>query len=151
VVVSGILAKSTNLCKLQVRVCLADFEWEQDQILANSKLLVSPFERLRNVRQVKLGGVFEGKPHNNSMYSVARSGPGNTHIIQANPCSYAICSVPSLPTENPLLLAGLPEFDGYAVNWKRWISSTASKPVRTPIYELHVRHVLTTYTNILDD
>jgi hypothetical protein len=126
VVVSGILAKSKNLCKLQVRVCLADFQWEQDQILANARLLVSPFERLRNVRQASLGGVFEGKPDNNSMYSVAR---GGVNIVDAQPGSYAICSVPSIPINNLVLAPGIPPLNTYAAHWRRWISATGSTPM----------------------
>jgi hypothetical protein len=126
VVVSGILAKSKNLCKLQVRVCLADFQWEQDQILANARLLVSPFERLRNVRQASLGGVFEGKPDNNSMYSVGR---GGVNIVDAQPGSYAICSVPSIPINNLVLAPGIPPLNTYAANWRRWISATGSTPM----------------------
>jgi hypothetical protein len=78
------------------------------------------------VRQASLGGVFEGKPDNNSMYSVAR---GGVNIVDAQPGSYAICSVPSIPTNSLVLAPGIPPLNTYAANWRRWISATGSTPM----------------------
>jgi len=39
------------------------------------------------------------------------------------------CSVPSLPTNDPILAAGIPAFDAYASEWKRKISSESSTAV----------------------
>jgi hypothetical protein len=122
VVVSGVLAKSRNLCKLQVRLCLADFDWTHEQILANTKLIVGPFERLRNVRQPQILGICMGKPNYNSMLTVQR--PARSTGSQA-----PICSVPSLPTHTPLLIPGMPDFDAYSADWSRWISSNSNSPV----------------------
>jgi hypothetical protein len=119
VVVSGVLAKSRNLCKLQVRLCLADFEWTHEQTLANTKLIVGPFEHLRNVRQPQIVGIFMGKPNHNAMLTVQR--PHWTVGSRA-----AICSVPPLPTHTPLLIPGMPDFDTYTSSWTRWVSSSSS-------------------------
>jgi hypothetical protein len=127
VVVSGILAKSKKLCKLQVRLGLDDFQWDEYQILTNSKLLFSPFERLRNVRQPSIGGVFDGRPNNNSVYCVI---PGTSQIYSAPTGHYEnCCSVPSLPTNKPMLAANMPAFDAYAAEWKRQISSDSSTAI----------------------
>ena len=150
VVVSGILAKAKKLYKLQVRLCLADFVWEEEQILSNAKLLLSPFERLRNVRQPSLGGVFNGKPNNNSMYRVetvtARSpiSIGHGCIQSSLPSYYELCSVPSLPTDNPVLFPGMPAFDAYSDDWRRQISSEGSANV-TP--EPLIRKMFTEFRN----
>ncbi|CAO2657763.1 Nn.00g038890.m01.CDS01 [Neocucurbitaria sp. VM-36] len=126
VVVSGILAKSRNLCKLQVRLCLADFKWPEEQILANTKLIVSPFERLRNVRQPQLTGVFFGRPCHNSMLTVQRPKRSAECELFTPP---PICSVPPLPTYRPVLYPGLEAFDTYTVGWARCISSSNSATV----------------------
>ncbi|RMZ72242.1 hypothetical protein GMOD_00007254 [Pyrenophora seminiperda CCB06] len=126
VVVSGILAKAQRLCKLQVRLCLSEFAWTQQKILGNAKLLFEPFERLRNVRQASLGGVFNGKPESNSMLLVSPHAP----YIRGPPSSLLeTCSVPSLPTDNPILVAGMPSFDAYAFEWRRKISSESCAAV----------------------
>jgi hypothetical protein len=121
-VVSGVLAKSRNLCKLQVRLCLADFDWTHEQILANTKLIVGPFESLRNVRQPQIIGIFMGKPNHNAMLTVQR--PASRLGNQA-----PICSVPSLPTHTSLLVPGMPEFDTYTNAWTHRISSSSSSPM----------------------
>jgi hypothetical protein len=127
VVVSGILAKSKKLCKLQVRLGLDDFQWDEEHILSNSKLLLSPFERLRNVRKPSIGGVFDGRPNNNSVYSVI---PGTSQIYSASTGHYEnCCSVPSLPTNKPILAAGMSDFDRYAAEWKRQISLESSSTI----------------------
>jgi hypothetical protein len=129
VVVSGVLAKSRNLCKLQVRLCLADFNWTQEQILANTKLIVGPFESLRNVRQPQILGISMGKPNHNAMLVVQR--PNGTVGSRA-----PICSVPPLPTHTPLLIPGMPDFDAYTSSWTRWVSApnacalTKKPPIR---------------------
>jgi hypothetical protein len=130
VVVSGVLAKSRNLCKLQVRLCLADFNWTHEQILSNTKLIVGPFESLRNVRQPQILGISMGKPNHNAMLTVQR--PNWTSGSRA-----PICSVPPLPTHTPVLLPGMPDFDAYASSWTRWVSApnacalTVKPPIRT--------------------
>ncbi|KAG9378838.1 hypothetical protein A1F94_010607 [Pyrenophora tritici-repentis] len=125
VVVSGILAKAQKLCKLQVRLCLSEFQWSEEQIFSNSRLLFEPFERLRNVRQVSLGGVFQGRPEDNSMLLVSPHSP----YTRGLPDRLETCSVPSLPTNDPILVAGMPAFDAYVSEWKRKISSKSSTAV----------------------
>ncbi|KAK1909311.1 hypothetical protein P3342_011390 [Pyrenophora teres f. teres] len=125
VVVSGILAKAQKLCKLQVRLCLSEFQWSEEQIFSNSRLLFEPFERLRNVRQVSLGGVFQGRPEDNSMLLVSPHAP----YTRGLPDRLETCSVPSLPTNDPILVAGMPAFDAYVSDWKRKISSRSSTAV----------------------
>ncbi|KAF1947211.1 hypothetical protein EJ02DRAFT_508038 [Clathrospora elynae] len=120
VVIKGILAKSSNLCKLQVRLCLADFQWSEDQVLANTKLLVGPFKRLRNVRQANITGVFVGLPDSNTMIWAQR------HIMQEPMTPYPVCSVPSMPTKNPVMIPGMPAFDAYATDWSCRISTSSS-------------------------
>ncbi|XP_014551072.1 hypothetical protein COCVIDRAFT_44101, partial [Bipolaris victoriae FI3] len=150
VVVSGILAKAKNLYKLQVRLCLADFGWHEEQTLSNSKLLFSPFERLRNVRQPTLGGVFTGRPNSNSMYPIERTtgrypiAPGTGCVQSALPAYYELCSVPSLPTDNPVLLPGIPGFDAYAAEWRRQISS---KGIANVLQEPLIRKMFTEFRN----
>ncbi|KAH7067082.1 hypothetical protein FB567DRAFT_555763 [Paraphoma chrysanthemicola] len=122
VIVSGVLAKSRNLCKLQIRLCLADFDWTHEQILANTKLILGPFERLRNVRQPQILGIFTGRPIHNTMLTVQR--PPRTMGSLA-----PICSVPMLPAGAPVMMPGLPDFDAYVADWARWISSSSSSPV----------------------
>lgn len=125
VVVSGVLAKSKNLCKLQVRLCLADFDWPHEQTLANTKIILGPFERLRNVRQPQVLGVYQGRPFHNTMITVQRP-PSMT------PGSVApICSVPELPTHSPLIAPGIPDFDAYCADFARWISSDSNSSVMT--------------------
>lgn len=125
VVVSGVLAKSNNLCKLQVHLCLADFDWTHKQTLANTKLIVGPFESLRNVRQPQISGVYMGKPYHNQMLIARRP----FHSANQAPN----CSVPPLPKYAPLLMPGMPDFDAYASDWARWISAkSASMVVNKP-------------------
>ncbi|KAL1797054.1 hypothetical protein ACET3X_005594 [Alternaria dauci] len=142
VVVSGILAKSKKLFKLQVRLGLDNFQWDEYQILSNAKLLFSPFERLRNVRQPSIGGVFDGRPNNNSVYSVI---PGTSQIYSAPTGHYEnCCSVPSMPTNKPILVAGMPVFDAYAAEWKHQISSESSKAITE---EPPIRKMFTEFRN----
>lgn len=124
--VSGILAKSQNLCKLQVRLCLADFDWSEDQILSNTKSIVSPFERLRNVRQPHIGGVYSGRPYHNTVLSVQRT---QVQMMVGPSTLNQICSVPPLPIRYPKLVPGDPSFDAYEADWGRWISSSSSAQV----------------------
>ncbi|KAL6712689.1 hypothetical protein ACN47E_000566 [Coniothyrium glycines] len=136
VVVSGILAKCQNLCKLQVRVCLDDCDWDEDQILTNTKLIVNPFERLRNVRQPRLAGVFGS----GGKYGArAHSNFGDVLCVQhpdgrdAQEPPVVLCSVPKLPTHTILLSPGMHAFERLRTNWERSLllsgsSSTAQKP-----------------------
>jgi hypothetical protein len=133
-VVSGVLAKSRNFCKLQVRLCLADFDWPHEDILANTKIIVGPLERLRNVRQPQLLGVFVGKPPHNHMLTVQRSTQLVVHgsiVDRPSP----VCSVPALPTHSPVLVSGMKDFDAYTADWARWISSSSASPItaKSPI------------------
>jgi hypothetical protein len=128
VVVSGVLAKSRNLCKLQVRLCLADFDWPHQDILTNTKIIVGPLERLRNVRQPQLVGVFMGRPPHNHMLTVQRPAQLSIHGVTMDRPAPA-CSVPALPTYSPVLISGMPDFDTYAADWARWISSSSASPV----------------------
>lgn len=116
---SGVLAKSRNLCKLHVRLCLANFPWTHEQTLANTKLIVGPFESLRNVRQPQIQSIYMGIPIHNSMLSVQR-------IRSCSGSLAPICSVPPLPTQIPILVPGMLDFDAYASAWSRWISSPSS-------------------------
>ena len=137
VVVSGILAKSKKLFKLQVRLGLDDFQWDEHEILSNAKLLFSPFERLRNVRQPSIGGVFDGRPNNDSM----------RFVIQVC-CAHECCSVPSMPTSKPMLVAGMPPFDAYAAEWKRQISSESSNAITE---EPPIRKMFTEFRNFYSE
>ncbi|KAH8623703.1 arid-like protein [Alternaria alternata] len=146
VVVSGILAKSKKLFKLQVRLGLDDFQWDEYEILSNAKLLFSPFERLRNVRQPSIGGVFDGRPNNNSVYSVI---PGTSQIYSAPTGHYEnCCSVPSMPTNKPMLVAGMPAFDAYAAEWKHQISSESSNAITE---EPPIRKMFTEFRNFYSE
>jgi type II secretory pathway pseudopilin PulG len=118
--------------------------------LSNAKLLFNPFERLRNVRQPTLGGVFSGRPDSNSMYPIER-GVGRCSIATGSGCMpstlpayYELCSVPSLPTDNPVLSPGIPAFDAYAAEWSRQISSEGSANV---IQEPPIRKMFTEFRN----
>ncbi|CAN9325341.1 unnamed protein product [Alternaria alternata] len=146
VVVSGILAKSKKLFKLQVRLGLDDFQWDEYEILSNGKLLFSPFERLRNVRQPSIGGVFDGRPNNNSVYSVI---PGTSQIYSAPTGHYEnCCSVPSMPTNKPMLVAGMPAFDAYAAEWKHQVSSESSNAITE---EPPIRKMFTEFRNFYSE
>jgi hypothetical protein len=127
-VVSGVLAKSRNLCKLHVRLCLADFDWPHEDILANTKIIVGPLERLRNVRQPQLLGVFMGKPPHNQMLTVQRLNHTDVHGINIEKLG-SVCSVPALPTHWPVLVSGMSDFDAYTADWARWISSKSASPI----------------------
>ncbi|KAH9868162.1 hypothetical protein J1614_007234 [Plenodomus biglobosus] len=131
VVVSGILAKSRNLCKLTVRLCLAAFQWSHTQTLANTKLVVGPFERLRNVRQPCLAGVYQGVPQHNMMLQVRRTS-------QPTWATAELYSVPTLPTSSNVLVRSMPCFDAYAAAWSRRISSTSPSPLtqKAPIKDM---------------
>ncbi|KAF2820138.1 hypothetical protein CC86DRAFT_412591 [Ophiobolus disseminans] len=122
VVVSGVLAKSRNLCKLQVHLCLADFDWSHEQTLANTKLIVGPFESLRNVRQPQILGVSMGKPNHNAMLTIQRP-------VHSSGSRAPICSVPPLPRHTLCLMPGMPDFDAYASDWARWMSASSSSTI----------------------
>lgn len=95
-------------------------------MMANTKLVVSPFERLRNVRQPHLAGVFFGRPYHNAMLSVQRPKHAVTSGLLTPP---PICSVPPLPTYQPVLLPGTLIFDAYSAGWAHCISSNSSATV----------------------
>jgi hypothetical protein len=121
-VVSGILGKAKNLCRLQVRLCLDGAESDLGKLLEDVEVLAGPFERLRNVRQPRFTGVYHAKISRNDAVIVT----GSNRLRQP---SIAICSVPSFPNQIPVLLPGVPEFDEYASRWERCISSPASTAV----------------------
>jgi hypothetical protein len=125
VVVSGVLSKSHTLAKLQVRLCLADFAWSPTTTLQNAKILLGPFESLRNVRQPQIVGISTGKPNHNAMLSVQR--PVGTRGSRS-----PICSVPALPTANAMWLEGLAE---HAIQWCKKMSTTSERNLipRSPI------------------
>ncbi|KAF1958715.1 hypothetical protein CC80DRAFT_407716, partial [Byssothecium circinans] len=147
VVVSGILAKSRNLCKLNVRLGLSKFTWNEEQLLENVKTIVGPFERLRNVRQPRLRGVYDSTPNTNFMISLplpSQPPPGlfRVHLDQpATRQSTPLCSVPQLPTQAPLKISTEAAFAQYRSDWVRWITSTSSTslthkpPIRTMFTE----------------
>ncbi|KAH8726867.1 hypothetical protein GQ44DRAFT_738630 [Phaeosphaeriaceae sp. PMI808] len=126
VVVSGVLAKSRKLCKLQVRVCLADFDWSHEQTLENTKLIVGPFESLRKVENPRILSICAGRPNNNSMLTVQRANASIPNTSRA-----PICSVPSIPTHTPVLAPGMPDFDAYASSWSDLISQDSASPITT--------------------
>ncbi|PVH94565.1 hypothetical protein DM02DRAFT_539215, partial [Periconia macrospinosa] len=132
VVVSGILAKSRNLCKLNVRIGLSRFSWSDDELMKNIKTIVGPFERLRNVRQPRLRGIYDSTPHTNFMISLPL--PAQARAARAGPEVHAklptpLCSVPQLPAQAPLQFCTDPSFIKYRADWERWISSTAPSSV----------------------
>lgn len=132
VVVSGILGKSRNLCKLNVRIGLSKFSWSEKELLDNVKTIVGPFERLRNVRQPRLRGIYDSTPHTNFMISLPL--PVQARAARAGPEVYAklptpLCSVPQLPAQAPLKVATDPCFADFRSEWERWLSSTASSSV----------------------
>lgn len=131
VVVSGILAKSRYLCKLNVRLGLSKFAWESDVLLANFKAIFGPFERLRNVNQPRFRGIYEGTPQYNNIITLPLHPPpppsplsrvGPRHLSRVG----ALCSVPQLPTTNPLRVADDQAFEDYRLEWERSISLKSS-------------------------
>ncbi|KAF1913485.1 hypothetical protein BDU57DRAFT_531419 [Ampelomyces quisqualis] len=112
VIVSGVLAKSRSLCKLSVRLCLVDFNWAHDEILSNSRLLLGPFESLRNVRQPQILGIFMSQ-HNT----------GTLHSKDVTSLYGAIRSLPALPTHSPLFIPGMRDFDAYTSEWAKRIAT----------------------------
>lgn len=149
VVVSGILSKSQNLCKLNVRLGFSKFVWTEEEYEANIKTLVGPFERLRNVRQPRLQGVYEGTPQQNFMISLPifsrLANVGITALTE--PCHQSrlptpLCSVPQLLAGQLLSVSTRPSFTKYRSNWERWISTASSgslvrkSPIRDMFTEL---------------
>jgi hypothetical protein len=133
VVVSGILSKARNLCKLNVRLGLSKFNWKQEELLANIKCLVGPFERLRNVRQPRLRGVFDGFTQTNFMVNVPVNSRSGALVDSNQPAP--LCSVPRLPTHTSLIFAEDPKFDAYKQGWEKLVSkiSDDSLPAKPPI------------------
>ncbi|KAF2704001.1 hypothetical protein K504DRAFT_168855 [Pleomassaria siparia CBS 279.74] len=135
VVVAGILSKSRNLCRLNVRLGLSKFKWTPEDLLANTKTLVGPFERLRNVRQPKLCGVFDGATAENLMVNFPLiAGPsGFTDPNRARELT-RLCLVPKLPTRIVLIGPRDPKFDEYKHRWEKRISEIANTlPEKPPI------------------
>jgi hypothetical protein len=126
VVVSGILGKSRNLCKLNVRLGISKFVWNDTDLLANVKTLVGPFERLRNVRQPRFVGVYEGAPMTNYMIYLPMPAELGCLSSTQQRLPTPICSVPALPTDSLLRASYDLSFNEYRSNWQRWISSPAS-------------------------
>ncbi|KAF2735115.1 hypothetical protein EJ04DRAFT_552172 [Polyplosphaeria fusca] len=132
VAVNGILAKSRNLCKLNVRLGIASFTWGDEELIENARLLVGPFERLRNVRQPKLCGVFGGITR--VPYMVNMPSPPYATATPASRQSTPLCSVPRLPTHHVLAGPGNTHFDLYREQWERWLSQEAfGLPKKPPI------------------
>lgn len=147
VVISGILSKAQNLCRLNIRLGFSKFIWTKEELYTNIKTLVGPFERLRNVRQPRLLGVYEGTPQTNFMISLPVPGHavklsmavhGSPHGRPSTP----LCSVPQLPTKVPLFICNEPDFVEYRNNWERWIASASATslvskpPIRAMFTEL---------------
>ena len=122
VVVTGILSKARNLCRLNVRLGFSKFLWTEQELQINVKTLVGPFERLRNVRQPRLLGIYEGTPQTNFMISLPIPSQamnflppiGQTQVRPATP----LCSVPQLPDKVSLLIGDHPNFAEYRSNWE---------------------------------
>ncbi|KAF2021701.1 hypothetical protein BU24DRAFT_25874 [Aaosphaeria arxii CBS 175.79] len=70
VTVEGILARSQDLCKLHVRIGMSSSRRTPEQIVEATKVLVAPFDRLRNVHQPRLCGVYHGFLKKNHMICV---------------------------------------------------------------------------------
>ncbi|CAI6337803.1 unnamed protein product [Periconia digitata] len=132
VVVSGILAKSDNLCKLNVRIGLSKFTWSEEELMKNIKTIVGPFERLRNVRQPRLRGIYDSTPHTNFMISLPL--PAQARAARAGPELQAklptpLCSVPQLPAQAPLQACIQSSFTDYRSEWEGRISLTAPSSI----------------------
>lgn len=137
VVVSGILSKSRNLCKLNVRLGLSRFSWTEEELLTNIKLLAGPFERLRNVRQPRFCGVYEGTPHTNFMISLPVPSQAGSYAYtgadQPSRMPTPLCSVPQLPAAERLRTSHIPSYGEYYAKWECLISSSSeTSPVRKP-------------------
>lgn len=152
VVVSGILSKARNLCRLNVRIGFSKFIWTREELYTNVKTLVGPFERLRNVRQPRFLGVYEGTPQTNFMISLPVTGHAGTALAHTalmtgigssnGRPSTPLCSVPQLPTKVSLSICTEPDFVEYRNNWERWLASASSAslvskpPIRAMFTEL---------------
>lgn len=84
------------------------------------------------------------------MYPIER-GTGRYPISTLNGCMqlavpvyYELCSVPSLPTNEPVLLPGMPELDVYAARWSNLISAESSANVTQ---EPMIRKMFTEFRN----
>lgn len=141
VVVSGILSKARNLCKLNVRLGFSRFTWTETELKTNVETLLGPFERLRNVRQPRLVGVYEGTPQTNFMISLPLPSQMLFNpLVAGDPKpGTPLCSIPQLPTEVPLRGSLFAE---YRINWERTISSASAthlvskRPIRAMFTEL---------------
>ncbi|KAH7109086.1 hypothetical protein B0J11DRAFT_239329 [Dendryphion nanum] len=122
VTVSGILALARNLCRLNVRIGFAGFKWTQEELLKNMKSLAEPFERLRNVRQPRLCGVFDGFRDRNYMTTISAHSHQNTPYRP----NRDLCSVPPLTTDTFLLCPSNTGFELYRAKWEKWVAHTAS-------------------------
>lgn len=60
------------------------------------------------------------------------------------PAYYELCSVPSVPTDEPILFPGMPEFDTYNAKWTGQISSPSSINL---IQEPLIRRMFTEFRN----
>ncbi|OCK82925.1 hypothetical protein K432DRAFT_441223 [Lepidopterella palustris CBS 459.81] len=125
VAVSGILSKSRKLCRLNVRVGVAGFNWSQEELIQNTRCIVEPFLRLRKVLQPRLCGVYDGITTTPPMLSIPN--PANRNGVNE------LCSVPQLPTSTVLLGPGNACFDEYQKMWETQISQTTSPPPKSPV------------------
>ncbi|KAJ4358606.1 uncharacterized protein N0V89_003190 [Didymosphaeria variabile] len=147
VVISGILSKACNLCRLNVRLGFSKFIWTEEELYTNIRTLVGPFKRLRNVRQPRFLGVYEGTPQTNFMISLPVPGQAATFTTPTNGSPHGrpstpLCSVPQLPIRVPLFVCAQPGFAEYRSNWERWIASASTTsliskpPIRAMFTEL---------------
>ncbi|KAF2203136.1 hypothetical protein GQ43DRAFT_430140 [Delitschia confertaspora ATCC 74209] len=134
VVVSGILSKARNLCKLNVRLAFSKFTWTDDELFVNTKRLVEPFQRLRNIRQPRFLGVYEGTVDAPYMINIPSAGA---------------CSVPPLPTHTLLLGLGNTQFDSYRKSWEECLSKTTAVPPQNFPLRAMFTEFKQFYTNLL--
>ncbi|KAF2477342.1 uncharacterized protein BDR25DRAFT_339279 [Lindgomyces ingoldianus] len=142
--VTGILSKARNLCRLNVRLGLSKFRWSDEELLSNTKCLVAPFNRLRNVRQPRFRGVFDGTTRTPYMINIASpaiqlgpsAGPAGLGLAPPKP---SLCSVPQFPMRTLLLGPGNIEFDQFREGWESCLSQTADgPPKKAPIRNMFI-------------
>jgi hypothetical protein len=137
VVVSGILSKARTLCKLRIRLGISKFGWIGEELLANIKTLMGPFERLRNVRQPCIAGIYDSSTYDGNYGTVLNLPlpvrPGRPTVNC--PPSTPISSVPSLPTYALLPLYATAPFQEFHAKWQLCISSPSSSSLipRPPV------------------
>lgn len=116
VIVSGVLAKARQLWGLQVRVFLAQSGWSLEHVIYNTKLLIGPFERLRNVREPRFMGAFHSEG-SAELYG---------HRHRASNDTRNRCVTPPLPSPVAMLSPHMTAFDSVAADWQRCLTVEAS-------------------------